>query len=176
MPAVQLTISGTEDLARKLDRLGGTVARRAMRSAVNASLMPVTKTLRAAINSSPASPELKRQARKTIGKTIGKIKGGPGRGQMQAKAGYAVGKKTTKAERAGKKGVGIGVANIHWFVLGTDKRYLKYGSIKGPKANHPTGKIKPPLAGTMQQAVAALSGAALEAARAKLSAILLKEA
>lgn len=170
-------LEGVEQLKRKLESLGTTTARRAMRSAVNASMTPIVKAIRAGINATSASTPLKTEARKTIGKRFGKAKGGANRGQVEAKAGFAVGKKPTPAnDRTGKKGVGVGVANIHWFVLGTAERRLKKGSVRGPKSGHRTGKIEPPFAGVMQVAVAASQGAALEAARNKLSQILLKEA
>lgn len=177
---VSAQITGDKELIRKFQRLETKGARKAMRAGIGAGMTPIAKALRAAINATAASTELKREARKTVGKKFGKVKGGPAKGQIEAKVGYAVGKKTTKQERPGKKGVGISAANIHWFVLGLTKttgtRRLKHGSLRGPKAGHPTGLIEPPFAGTMQRARAASQDAALAAARAKISQVILLEA
>jgi hypothetical protein len=178
-------LEGVEQLNRKLESLGTTTARRAMRSAVNAALTPIVKAARGRINAASASSELKTEARKYIGKRLKKQFGGGAR-NTEAKAGFAVGMTVKKAAKAQKskfyrmdnkrKGVGVSAANIHWFVLGTARRRLWTGSARGPKAGHSTGQIVPPFAGVMESAVAISQNAALAAARNKLSQILLKEA
>lgn len=59
------------------------------------------------------------------------------RNQPGVKVGAGVGKrqKTTFADRSGRRGVGISTNNIHWWFLGTEKRFRKDGK--------PTGEMKP---------------------------------
>jgi len=180
------TITGDKQLDRKLIELGDKSAKKAMRAGVNAGLAKIAMAIRAAINATSASPEMKAEARKTIGKRFAKAKAGVSRGEMQAKVGFGVGKKRQTKEQSEaqkqarklqrKKGVGIGAANIHWFVLGTVERHLKRGSVRGPKAGHPTGKITPPFASVIHEAVAASEAAALEAAREKVQQVIIREA
>lgn len=190
MIGISATITGDKQLDRKLRELGDKSAKKAMRAGVNASLTKIASAIRAVINAAtvpgPNATEMKAAARKTIGKRFGKAKAGAMRGEIQAKAGFGVGKKKQTKEQLEaqkqargsqrKKGAGIGTANVHWFVLGTGPRTLKKGSARGPKAGHPTGKITPPFAGVMQAAVAASEASALEAARKKVQQVILKEA
>ena len=178
---VTIAVTGDMALNRKLSALGNpTTVKRIAARGLSAGMQPVQKALRAAINATDASPYMKREARKTIGKTVSRK--GP---QPTAKAGFSVGKKTKQVQRAksartkrlgkgkgGGKGVGVSAANIHWFVLGTEERELK----EGKRAGQPTGKITPPFADVMRQAVAASQAPALGAARAKITQEILKEA
>jgi hypothetical protein len=166
-------------LERKLAHLEKRAARRVAAKGIRAGLTVVGKAMRSAINASDASPELKREARKTIGQRFQrKVAGGLG---PQAKVGFSVAKRTkqiakaraarTKRVEAGKsggRGVGISAKNIHWFVLGTDEREHKSG--------HSTGKIDGVFGDVTRQALATSQGAALAAARAKMSAEIKKEA
>lgn len=179
-------VQGLADLQAKLKHLGSEGSSRVMRSALGAANTALAQALRAAVNASSLAPTLKRAARQAIGKRYGKRKGGPGKGQMEAKAGFAVGKKPGKTkDRGSRKGVGISAANIHWVVLGTKERKLKGGSgsynkrnaaliavgilseRKGLKAGHRTGKMPAVLAGVTATAVTSGGSAALAAARAK---------
>jgi len=192
-----VTVIGDKRLERKFNDLERRAARRVATKGVRAMTVPIVKALRAAVTATDTSSALKREARKTIGKKFRRVQGMP-----TARVGFGVGKKQMKTTKAGTgrtkfvamerdergrskkglrkevaaKGVGISAANIHWFVLGTDKRFLTKGSAKGFKAGHPTGKIDPPFSDTMKQAVAANSGAALAAARAKISQEIRREA
>jgi len=172
------TIEGAEELARKFARLGGPIGRRAMRAALNAALTVVARYARARVNATPAvKAELKAQARRLIGKRFKKQSSGVAKGQVMAKTGFSVGSASKKEQGwKGMKGVGISAQNIHWFVLGTDERRLWHGSARGPKALHPTGRIRPLLSGIMQDALAMSQTSALAAARTKISQILSKEA
>ncbi|KKK76871.1 hypothetical protein LCGC14_2859270, partial [marine sediment metagenome] len=129
-------------------------------------------------NASEASPELKREARKTIGARFAKRRHSQVR---EAKVGFSVGKKKKAIQRAqaarGKRieagksgggGVGFSAANIHWFVLGTDERHQKSGK--------PTGKVEGVFGGVTRQALASSAGASLAAARRKISQVITREA
>lgn len=193
------TITGDKALDAKLRNLGDKTAKKAMRAGVNASLAKIASAVRAAVNAAPVpgpnATSLKAQARALIGKRFGKAKAGASRGDVQAKAGFGVGKKKqTKQELEAqknarksqkKKGVGIGVANIHWFVLGTAERTTGFKKAGGKKnrrvvrTGNPirrTGRITPPFAGIVSAAVAASEATALEAARKKVQQVILKEA
>lgn len=173
------TITGVEELDHKLARLSRSSSRRAVTSGIRAGLTPLGKAMRAGINASDASPELKRAARKTIGKRFARAKGG--QGVYQAKVGFAVGmkhkavrravvkaRKKKRAEGGMSRGVGISAFNIHWFVLGTKQRRTKSG--------HATGRIPAFFEGVVGGAFAVAGGAALAAARAKIRQVIQREA
>lgn len=180
---------GDKALDRKLKRLSTTSSNRAITAGIRASMTPVARAMRSAVNASEASTSLKREARRAIGQRFAKAKGGPKRGIREAKVGFGVGQTEkvrarkvasgeaarAKGESSGK-GVGVGVANIHWFVLGTDERVLKHGSERGPKAGHPTGEIDNVFGGVTRLAFAASNQAAVVAARKKIWAVTKKEA
>lgn len=163
------SVTGDKQLDRKLKALSDSGARKAMRAGITAGMTPLVKALRAAVNAAPVSAALKRSARKTIGKRFGKAKGGEAKGQYQAKVGFGVGKKRSAPKERGKrKGVGIGVANIHWPVLGTLYRRTKAG--------HDTGAMPAALKGLPAKAIDATKDAVLEAARNKIRETITREA
>ncbi len=163
------TITGDKALDRKFKRLAGSGQRKALRAGIRASMTPIAKAMRAAINASDASPSLKREARKTVGKRFAKgRKGGAARGQYGAKVGFAVAKKKKDAGERSRPGVGVGSANIHWFVLGTKDRRTKGG--------HETGKIRGVLGDVTKQALASSASASIAAARKKIQQVIIKEA
>jgi cell division septum initiation protein DivIVA len=165
-------LKGLDDLLRKLDTIKDRMAKKAAKAGVNAGLTPLAQAMRSAVNASPASPELKRAARKMIGKRLKKKEGK----DYVGKVGFAVGKATkAKKEKAAKrsvdkskKGVGVSQSNIHWFVLGTKDRKTKTG--------HPTGRVEELLKGCVAQASSQAASAMLEAARKKVSEVLAREA
>lgn len=172
------TLLGSKELNRKLDRLSKSGSKRAIVGGIRAGMTPIARAMRAAINTSDASPELKREARKTIGARFDKKRYSDVR---QARVGFSVGKKKKTIQRAqaarGKRvaegksgggGVGISAANIHWFVLGTDERQTKSG--------RRTGKIKGVFGNVTRQALASSAGASLAAARRKIRQVIEREA
>lgn len=171
-------VLGAAHIEAKLSELALVASPKAARAGINAMLGQLTKALRAGVNASSASPELKRAARKTIGKRFGKAKGGKQDGQQAAKVGFGVAKKMPKRGKnpSGGKGVGLSASNVHWFAIGTQTRKLSKGSPTGPKAGHPTGKVEPVLGEATQKALAVGAGPAMEAARAKIQSVLFKEA
>ena len=144
-------VTGDKAIDRQLRNLGGKASKKAARAGIRASMKPVAKACRSAITATQgASTGLKREARKSIGQRFGKIKAGKFSGDVQARVGFSVGKRRrdskgrrvvssaakgrAKRIKGGQKdrGVGIGPANIHWFVLGTKKRYhTGRGRVKG---------------------------------------------
>jgi len=176
--AIQTTLLGDKELTRKLAHLSKKGSKKAIGAGVRAGMKPIVKALRAAINMAPASPELKREAHKTIGARFGKIKRIQ---ERHAKVGFSVGKRAAAIKRAvaargkriaaaGKSGGGVGISarNIHWFVLGTDERAQKSG--------HPTGKIANMFGDVTRLAFASSMVASVNAARKKIHQVIQREA
>lgn len=159
---------GEKMLDRKLNYLATHGGKKAARAGINAGMVPLAKALRAAINTTDASSDLKRQARKTIGKRFAKAKFGAKRGQYEAKAGFAVGKKKGKPTGGKSRGVGVGPANVHWFVLGTEGRRHDTG--------HRTGQIANVFDGVTRMAYAGSAAAMVRAARVKIAEVITREA
>lgn len=192
---VAAEVKGSKELRRKLEHIQGPGAVKALYAGVRAGLTPLTRALRSAVNSSSAPQAVKAAARKTVGQRFAKA-GKAGQRDVQAKVGFAVGKKPSKTSKRGltaherfvygqggaklTRGVGISEYNIHWFVLGTGERQLKtphWVVLNGRRVwVSNTGTIKPYLAGLTQGALAAASGSALEKARAKIADVIAKEA
>jgi hypothetical protein len=171
-------VIGWRELDAMFQRLAEEGAKKALRAGVGAAMKPISQALRAAVDASGAPKEVKRQAKKLIGRRFDK-KGGRKKNEVRAKVGFAVGKqsqkkKLTAHERyqaykaGGAKGVGISSSDIHWFVLGTQQR--------ATKAGHRTGKIPPELAGVLEQATAGAMQQSLAAARAKIDEVITREA
>jgi len=166
-------VTGDKQIQRKLARFEKRTAKKALTAGVKAGQTKVRKAMRAAINASDASADLKREARKSIGSRF--TRGGVARtGKVTArvsKVGFSVAKKHKKLKKTGEgrsRGVGVSAANIHWFVLGTNERQHDSG--------HPTGRIENVFGDVTRQAVAASSGQALAAARAKVTQVIQREA
>ncbi len=186
-------LKGMDKMIRTLNTTKDKTAKKCAMAGVRAGLTPLAKAMRAGINASPASTGLKRAARKTIGKSLRRYRGG--KGARGGKAGFAVGKPSKKKGMTAHerhvygqggaklaKGVGVSSSNIHWFVLGTDERTLT----KGPRAVvleerndfitvQDTGKIKDIFKGVVPRATVAARGAMLEAARKKVDQVLARE-
>lgn len=168
---MRATITGDKRLDRKLKKLAGPIANRAITAGIRAGMTPVARAMRAAVNASPASATAKRGARKAIGQRFSKNKGGPNKGVREAKVGFGVGRKGARRlehlSSGETRGVGISATNIHWFVLGTDERETKAG--------HGTGSIPELFAGAAD-AGRAVGSAALAAARKKITQVIEREA
>ncbi len=170
---------GDKELERKLKHLSRRGSKRAITAGIRASMTPIARAMRAAINSSDATAELKRAARASIGARFGKTRRIT---ERRAKVGFSVGKKAKqiraayRSKKVDGKGVGISAANIHWFVLGTDERTLKKGSARGPKAGHPTGKLVGVFGDVTRHAMAGSMAASVAAARKKISQVIEREA
>jgi len=174
---------GDKAMDRKLKRLGTTGSNRAITAGIRASMTPVARAMRTAVNASDASSYLKREARKSIGQRFAKNRK---KGVKEAKVGFSVGKKQKQIKAAGAargkrlaagkgggRGVGISATNIHWFVLGTDLRRTKSGFGSGEKG---TGKIANVFGDVTRLAFAGSNVAAVNAARKKIWQVIKKEA
>ena len=177
-----VAVSGLKELDRKLKRLASTASDKAITAGVRASTTPIAKAMRAAVNATSASNELKREARRSIGSRFAKPKAGKRRGIKEAKVGFSVGKAGKAVKRAvaargkriagGKsrgKGVGVSAQNIHWFVLGTNERRHK-------SSGHPTGKVKNVFGGVTRIAFAGSAVTTVQAARRKITQVMAREA
>jgi hypothetical protein len=183
-------LQGLDKLVRTLGTLKDQSARRIARYGVNAGLAALAQAERAAVNAAPVSPELKKQARATIGKRLRKKEGEDWTG----KAGFGVGKRskakrTKAAARAADKtrrGVGLSSADVHWFVLGTQERNMlvttrgsgffgRRQDWRNGGVGHPTGKVPPLLAGVISAAAGSAGRAMLDAAQKKVAEVLTSE-
>ena len=126
-------MEGLPELLRNIE----TLKARAMRSVMAAGLRKEGQEAAKIIKQE--TPSRYKDARKLIGWRMAKAKGQSKDTQL-AKAGTGVGfrkgtKKRSKAlqkgDRSGKKGVGIGLRNLHWFFVGTGSRVDKQGRETG---------------------------------------------
>ncbi len=165
-------LKGLDKMLTVLNTTKDRTAKRVARAGVQAGLTPLAKAMRSGINGSPASPALKKAARKTIGKSL---KRGRNTGGMTVgKAGFSVGKPNKKKRQAAAArsqsghGVGVSASNVRWFVLGTPKRYQK-------TTKRYTGILKPFFEGVVKKAAATASPAMLKAAQVKCTQVLARE-
>lgn len=189
--AAKATWTGAAEFDRKLQRLAGSVSKRAAAAAVNAAMNPIVRGIKDEINgtnvSTGASTNLKQAARQTIGKRLTRERGAVSP-VPTAKAGFGVGKGGAKriasqqkksATRVGRQiqrgkrssnvgGVGINAKNIHWAVLGTKKRVRTSGGS--------TGVMPAIFKQVVPKAIRSSARAAFTVAKTKLRQVLLKEA
>lgn len=143
------SITGIKELDVAMRNLATNEIKKAARQAINKGIRVLAKSQKSKV------PPRYKHLKKLIGSRFGKAKAGSQRGQVQAKAGFGVGKKRTRLDKeTGKRvaskltesrklkdgekrrGVGISLNNIHWIVLGTKERRHK-------KSGHKTGKMPP---------------------------------
>ncbi len=164
----QMGLAGLDKMLRTLNTTKDRTVKKCARAGLLAGMTPVTKAIRAEINNSTASSPVKKAARKTVGKSMKKI-----RGQYVAKVGLGVGRMTKKqkekahAHAGGGGGVGISKRNIYWFVFGTPERLREGGKS--------TGNLKAVLKGVVPRAVASASGAMFGAMQRKITQVLARE-
>jgi hypothetical protein len=184
------TVDGLKELKASLKRLDKKVEDKLLRASMTASLRVIAKAIKSEV------PSTWKEGRKAIGWSFkrGKAKS-KYKGTTWAKAGVGAGIKKAKRQKAGKdrsgrKGVGQGVGNFHWFILGTADRETgskRVGAHKAGVVNRRvatgkmirrTGRIKPNgivKRGTLKSQAAALAamaksltaGIEREAAKAK---------
>lgn len=163
-------ITGDKEIDRALENLEKKGARKVMRNGVSKGLRVIVKGIKSEV------PSQYKDAKKAIGGSFKKAKGGDANGQIQAKAGAAVGmklktlktreaKQKDKRAKAGKsKGsVGLGALNIHWAILGTKKRTRTKigGFLKDSRGDKTTGKMPPILGQVVIDGFNKSEGAAL---------------
>jgi hypothetical protein len=116
-------VLGVKQLQTKLNTLRASTQNKLERSAVSAALRVTAKAIKSEV------PSTWKEGRKAIGYSFARGKG-KWTGATFAKAGVGAGirkkardkRDQNKSDRAGRKGVGIGVSNFHWFILGTAER------------------------------------------------------
>jgi hypothetical protein len=117
---MSVEITGIRELNRKLKQLSEKVQKKLVRAAMVASLRVTAKAIKSEV------PSTWKEGRKAIGYSF---KRGKTPGVTFAKAGVGAGMKKAKRAKAkqkpriGHSGVGIGVGNLHWFILGTAERF-----------------------------------------------------
>jgi hypothetical protein len=116
-------VLGVKKLQKKLNALRASTQNKLERQSVSAGLRMTAKAIKAEV------PSAWKEGRKAIGFSF--IRGkGKWLGTTFAKAGVGAGikkkarekREASKGSRNGRKGVGISVANFHWFVRGTEER------------------------------------------------------
>jgi len=134
-------------------RIGTSVLSKALRHA----LRETAKKIRNEIPQRAGSSRLARAAKPTVSYSVKtkRIFLGDRYGRIieSAKVGFGVGKQKKPAKRD-RPGVGVGKANIHWFVLGTDERQTRRGANRGKIAPRFQGMIEPAMQDFMRYLLA----------------------
>ena len=162
------TLLGDKALARKLNSLSKKASKKAIVAGITASMTPIVRVMRAGVNnisSEDFSASGKKAARATINKRFKKARREDTR---SAVVGFGVGKRKRAPSRGGRRGVGIGSQNIHWFVLGTKERTTSEGRV--------TGEMSKILEGIAKMALASTRMASLAAAKKKIAQVIEREA
>jgi hypothetical protein len=118
-------LTGIEECDKLLKAVGKKIGNRVVRTVLNRAVGMASKKIKAQTSV--------RSVKRSIGKKV-KAKGG----KIDAKAGGAVGIKKSKGVPKGgtRGGVGIGAANVHWYILGTAERRTKKGANRGRMPPH----------------------------------------
>ena len=161
--ADDVTIEGLQELTRLFREMETNSGRRIVKAALRAAVNEIGKEMRRAL-----SPKVK-EARLAI---RGIVKGSK---RITAKVGVHVGKgrsgqkQNNKPSRKGR-GVGIGAPNVHWWIMGTNKRY------RGQKRSASVGVAQPGKSlqptGAMPAQQAGLASLAFRRAAGKLPALM----
>jgi len=150
MPGAIFVLTGQKELDRKLSEMSRSVVRKVAAPAVQRALTIMKKSIQSEI------PPKYKSAKRSIGKRFNKAKTGGNKGMVVAKVGAGVAAKTkAKAvDRKGKRGVGLSPRNIHWAILGTQRRQSK-------KTNADRGKMPATLADVVKSGIAKSEGQAM---------------
>lgn len=131
MASQQSRVTGIAEVDRHLRELSARAAKRIVRSSTQAGLDVVEMALFREIAAAPnLSDPMKQSLQLLLGKRFVKVRK---RDEMQAKAGFAVGKarKVIPFRSAKAGGVGISGQNVHWVAAGTKDRYVKRYRLPG---------------------------------------------
>lgn len=125
---VKVSWTGLKEVDKTLEHLKQSAINRVVRPALAKATRVALKELKKSI------PTRYKDVRKSVG--MNSIKAKKNQGLVGYKVGAGVGKssRTTSIERAGRKGVGFGGRNIHWWFLGTADR------VTGTKRKRVRGK------------------------------------
>lgn len=111
-----MSVLGVRELDLLYERLKRSTANKIARPALSKAATVAVRKIKASI------PGRYKDVRKAIGKKSLKTKATGGIASV--KVGAAVGKKQeSQKSRTGRKGVGIGARNVHWWFLGTEDRW-----------------------------------------------------
>jgi hypothetical protein len=119
-----VSVAGLSDLENVFKQLQKGVANRIARPGLAKAGRLAVKKIKAAI------PSRYKGVRKAIKSRSIKTKFNSGVAGVKVGAGVSR-KRGEKSERSGKKGVGIGARNVHWWFLGTKERRTKNGRRTG---------------------------------------------
>lgn len=150
-----MVVTGVKELDDRFQELGRKGMARVARSSIGKGLTVIKKAIQKAIPPAAKYADRGHQT-KTIRGAIGtSMKVSKITGQQEAKVGAAVGKKQSAIRafvRPGKKrgGVGISANNIHWYIMGTDRRYTRKKAYRGRMPQEPA--VRRGAAASMQQA------------------------
>ena len=108
-------VTGDKKLERRLTAVKGPIARRVMVQGIRAGMAEV----REAIRSEVPYPSVRR----AIGS---RFKSNKGSNNYRAVVGGGVGRRNKKRPSR-RGGVGIAKENVHWYLLGTSKRFSRFG-------------------------------------------------
>ena len=147
----QRITTGIREIDAKLDNLVRRDANKVARAAIQAGMTSIAKSIRSAVDSAQASPEMKRALKKLVGKRL--VTGGrSARFGVAAKVGLGVGKKSAKQQkqaasdagsgtkhRSSRRGVGLSANNVHWPALGTAARFTASKSLLNGKRRSKSG-------------------------------------
>lgn len=119
-----MSVAGLADLERVFKELKRGVANRIVRPGLSKAGRLAVKKIKAQI------PSRYKHVRKAIKSRSLKTKQNNGVAGVKVGAGVSR-KRGEKQDRSGKKGVGIGARNVHWWFLGTKQRRTKAGKRTG---------------------------------------------
>lgn len=116
-------VTGLAEVDRKLAELASKERRRIVRKAMNAGLTVGRKAIRDELTAAGVSPQLRNALARTIASGFKRARRSD---EHAARVGMGLGKRKP-AVRSGRNtgGVGIGKANVHWFLLGTRIRFAR---------------------------------------------------
>lgn len=128
MPQAKVGISGDKELLRAFRKIREDMRDKVAPAAMRGLLRVQVKAMKKEIP--PKYKEARKMVRSRFAKKDKFTK------KTAAKAGFKVGITKTKQESfrtvsKGNKGVGLGFANLHWFIFGTTDRYRKNGGYTG---------------------------------------------
>jgi hypothetical protein len=179
--AISGAVTGIREFDAIISELSKGGMNRVMRPAIRAACKFAAKQVKAKI------PGRYKTVRKAINYRMLPTK--LNNGFVSGKVGAGVGKKSKaklKPRKAGRKGVGISSANVHWWFLGTDQRTTGTKRASRRKGSNGTrvptgGKIRntgrmPPQSQPVAQIVAANSGAIRHIMTTQMATGLAKEA
>lgn len=118
-------VSGFEDLDRVFRELSKGMANRIARPALGKAGRLAVKKVKATI------PSRYKEIRKSIKSRSIKTKYNGGFAGNKVGAGVSRKRETSRKNRSGRKGVGIGARNVHWWFVGTGERRTKAGKRTG---------------------------------------------